>query len=375
MLLSALFVSPSFAFGDEIAAVSAGKIYTISHGTVTNGLVLIENGKITFVGSGREIPQNAKLIRAKAVLPGLIDTHTHMGTRSDWNEMAGDVNPALNIINALDPESGDFAFALSGGTTTAVITPGSGNIICGQIVIIKTAGESTVRRIVRSPAGLKMAFDLPQALRIVSEELDKARDYALRKTKAAEELKAFETDTGMEVMAQVLRREIPAHIHCIPAYAIENALRLKEKYGIDVIIEHGLEADALLDQIRNAAVPISFGPLILKQAESLPDGIPALMAAQGIRFSIHSDAPIVPSNGLLVYAAQAAKYGLDEDAALRAVTLTPAEILGISDRVGSIDVGKDADLVLLSGDPLDIFSHVEAVLIDGREAFSERKFR
>lgn len=370
-----LLVLPAFAVDQGITAVRADKIFTVSHGTIADGLILIERGKIVFVGSAREVPKNAILFRAKVVMPGLIDTHTHLGTRSDWNEYAGDANPALKIMDALNLESADFAFALSGGTTTVVVTPGSGNVICGQLVVVKTAGESYRQRVLRNPAGVKMAFDMPQALRIASDELDKARDYPLKREKAAGLGAPFERDAGMEVLAKVLRREIPAHIHCIPSYALENVLRLKEKYNIDVVIEHGLEADADLDRIRKAAVSVSFGPLLLKQAESLPDGIPALLAGAGIRFSIHSDAPIVPSNGLLVYAGQAVKYGLNEEAALKAVTLSAAEILGISDRVGSLEAGKDADLVLLTGEPLDIFSHVEAVLIDGREVFNKKDYR
>ena len=205
-----LLVLPAFALDQEITAVRADKIFTVSHGTIADGLILIEKGKIVFVGSGREVPKNAILLRAKVVIPGLIDTHTHLGTRSDWNEYAGDVNPALKIMDAINIQSEDFAFALSGGTTTTMVTPGSGNVICGQLVVIKTAGESYRQRILRNPAGVKMAFDLPQALRIASDELDKARDYSLRKKKAADRGEAFEMDAGMEALAKVLRREIPA---------------------------------------------------------------------------------------------------------------------------------------------------------------------
>jgi len=362
----------------EKLAIQAEKIYTVSRGILTNGLILIEKGKIVLVGPSEKIPANFNLIRAKTVIPGLVDTHTHLGSKSDWNEyfnkeFAGDTNPSLNIMDAIDLESVDFAFALSGGVTTVVVTPGSGNIICGELVIMKTAGHSHQARLLRNPAGLKMAFDLPQALRVVSEEFEKARKYSEEKKKAAEEGKGLAQDPQMEVLLKVLKREIPAHIHCIAFYAIENALKLKKKFNIDIILEHGLEADKLLKEIKEAAVPVSFGPMLLKQAESLPDPIPAALEKAGILFSIHSDAPIVPPNGLLLYAAQAAKYGLSEDVALRAITLGAAEILKIQDRVGSIEPGKDADLVLLDGDPLNVFTHVVSVVLDGRFVYREKE--
>ena len=379
LVLSNLALAEQKTLSNKKIAIQAEKIFTVSHGTLTDGLILIEKGKISFVGPWKKIPSDSTLIKAKVVIPGLVDTHTHLGAKSDWNEysnkeFAGDINPNLNIMDVIDQESPDFSFALSGGVTTVMVTPGSGNVICGELVILKTAGKSHQKRVLRNPAGLKMAFDFPQAFKIVSDEFEKTLEYLTNKKKAGDRGETFEQDLRMETIAKVLKREIPAHIHCIPYYAIENALKLKKKFNIDIILEHALEADKVIKKIREGAVPVSFGPLLLKQAESLPDPIPALFEKEGIKFSIHSDAPIVPPNGLLLYAAQAVKYGLSEEAALRSITLSAAEILTINNRVGSIEVGKDADLVLLDGAPFDILTHVESVLIDGNIVFNEKDF-
>jgi imidazolonepropionase-like amidohydrolase len=217
-----------------------------------------------------------------------------------------------------------------------------------------------------------MAFDTPQALSMATKTFQKAQEYAVKKAKAKETGKAFKNDLRMEILLDVLDRKIPAHIHCIPFYAIENAIELKKRFEIDIVIEHGLEADHVISGLHQAQIPISCGPLLLQQANTLPDLLPACLEKSGIKFSIHSDAPIVPPNDLLIYAAQAVRFSASREMALRAITLTAAEILRVDDRVGSIEPGKDADFVLLDGDPLDIFTHVKAVMINGKIKFQEK---
>jgi imidazolonepropionase-like amidohydrolase len=370
--------SPTQAEDENRIAIQAEKIFTISQGILHNGLILLEGGKIAYVGPVRNVSKDFSYIKAKVIIPGLIDTHAHLGAKSgEWNEnqnkvFTGDVNPSLKIIDVIDKESVDFAFALSGGVTSVAVMPGSGNIIGGELVVLKTAGDSFEKRILRNPAGLKMTLGPPQFLEVASKEFEKTRKYLEKKRRALEKGEFPEIDLTLEAMAKVLNREIPAHIHCIQFYAIEDALRLKEKFNIDVVIEHGLEADKVIPELHEKKVPISFGPLLLKQAESLPDAIPALFEKAGIKFSIHSDAPIVSAADLLLYAKQAVKYGLSEETALRSVTLSAAEILGIEDRVGSIEPGKDADLVIMDGEPLEIMTHVESILIDGKIVFQKK---
>lgn len=357
-----------------------------------DGTVLLEEGRIRELGPDVTVPEGARVIDAGGgwLLPGLIDAHTHLGVHeegegwegNDTNEMTDPVMAGVRAIDGVNPHDLGFDDALAGGVTAVNINPGSGNPIGGLAVALHTHGRYVEEMVLRSPSGLKSALG-ENPKRVYN---DKKQTPSTRLGTALVIRKAFmdaqnhmgkndddDRDPQLEALAMVLRREIPWRQHAHRADDIGTALRLADEFGYDLVLDHGTEAHLLADVLAERGVPVLIGPLFTTRSKvelrrrSLEN--PGKLAAAGVEISIITDHPVVPINFLIYQAALAVKEGLDPETALRSVTINPAKVLGLADRIGSLEPGKDADVVLWSGDPLDVMQRALTVWIGGREVY------
>ncbi|HSU70401.1 MAG TPA: amidohydrolase [Micrococcaceae bacterium] len=357
-----------------------------------DGTVLVKDGKITGLGPELKVPANAETVDAQGqwLLPGFIDAHVHLGmhpegevgSTSDVNEMTDPVMAAVRAIDAVDPFDPGFNDALAGGITSVNVNPGSGNPIGGLAIAMHTHGRYIEEMVLRSPSGLKSALGenpkrvygekkqtpstrLGTAMVIRKAFID-AQNYMAKDDPSAR-------DPRLEALAMVLRREIPWRQHCHRADDVATALRLADEFGYELVLDHGTEAHVLADVLAERGVPVLIGPLFTTKSKvelrgrSLAN--PGKLAAAGVEISIITDHPVIPINFLVHQCTLAVKEGLDPVTALRAITINPAKVLGLADRIGSIAKGKDADLVLWSGDPLDVMQRALQVWIGGKAVY------
>ena len=365
-----------------------------------DGTVLVEDGRITALGADVAAPEGAEVVDAQGrwVLPGLIDAHVHLGVweegegwaGQDTNEMTDPVMAAARALDGINPREQGFDDALSGGITSVNVNPGSGNPIGGLTVALKTYGRYVDEMVLRSPSGLKAALGenpkrvygdqkktpstrLGVAL-ILRKAFTEARNYAEKSAKATKDGEYTEGHLVNQALVQVLNREIPWRQHCHRADDIATAIRIAEEFGYQLVLDHGTESYLVADLVAEKGVPVLYGPLIVSRSkvevrERTPSA-PGILDRAGVQVSIINDHPVVPIEHLITQVALAVKEGMDRDAALRSVTINPATVMGVADRVGSLAVGKDADLVLWSGDPIDLQSRALRVWIEGREVYS-----
>ncbi|MEN6414687.1 MAG: amidohydrolase [Veillonellales bacterium] len=373
-------------------AFTGGTVLTMCQPPLAGGTVLLHNGKITAVGMNIAVPADCAIIdvSGKVITPGLIDAHTHLGIYAeslDWsgedvNEISQPVTPALDVIDALNPADVGLADACGGGVTTVMVAPGSANPIGGQCMVIKTRRRSSVEdMVVVRHAGLKVAFgENPRRVygeqkkmpvtrmataALIRETLLKGREYL-----AQQKSKDHKLDFGMEAVARVLRKEMPLRAHAHRADDIVTALRIAREFDLDIVIEHATEGYLIPDVLVKEQAKVVLGPLFITRGKmELKDAswrAPAILAKQGILFSLISDHPVVPSRFLPIYAGMAARFGLPREQALRSITVDAAKILGLDNFIGSLAPGKDADLVVWSDDPLLLSAKPELVVIDGQ---------
>jgi imidazolonepropionase-like amidohydrolase len=319
-----------------------------------------------------------------------VDAHVHLGTHEegegsagdDTNEMTDPVMAGVRVLDAINPYDPGFDDALAGGITTVNVNPGSGNPIGGLAVAIHTHGRYIEEMLLRSPSGLKSALgENPKRVYGGKDKTPSTRlGTALVIRKAFKDAQNYmgkddenARDPHLEALAMVLRREIPWRQHAHRADDIATALRLADEFGYDLVLDHGTEAHLLADVLAERGTPVLIGPLFTTKSKvelrgrSLAN--PGKLAAAGVEISIITDHPVIPINFLVHQATLAIKEGLDRTTALRSITLNPAKVLGLADRLGSLAVGKDADVVLWSGDPLDVMQRALTVWIGGREVY------
>jgi imidazolonepropionase-like amidohydrolase len=391
----------------ETIAITGGRVVPVEGKPIEGGTVLITDGVITAVaGPGFAVPADFLRVDAtgKWVLPGFIDAHTHLGAREegegwaghDTNELTGPVQAHVRVLDAINPADEGFRDALAGGVLAAGITPGSGNPIGGQTVAVRCWGLTVDDMVLRSPAGMKSALG-ENPKRVVGERrvnpssrlgtaaairsalvdaaayLAKIEDQELSNAASERTVATPARDLKLEALARVLRREIPWRQHCHRADDIATALRLAAEFGYDLVLDHCTEGYLIAPKIAAAGVPVVTGPLITARSKvelrNRTLANPGVLAAAGIMVAIATDHPVVPVHLLPLQAALAVKEGMDREAALRAVTINPATIMRVSDRIGSLVPGKDADLVIWSGDPFDVMSRAETAYIRGREVY------
>ena len=386
-------------------AIVGGRVVPVEGEPVEGGTVLVRDGKIAAVeGPGFTVPSGFVVVDAagKWVLPGFIDAHAHAGVHEEAEGWAGqdtnertDPNTAhVRALDAINPADQGFRDAITGGVLAVNVNPGSANPIGGQTAAIKCWGRTVDEMVLRSPAGLKSALgENPKRVygernetpstrlgtaavirgAFVAAQNYQAKLEASASSSDSSERAVVERDLRLEALSRVLRREIPWRQHCHRADDIATAMRMAREFGYELVIDHGTEAYLLADQIAAASIPVIIGPLFTSRSKvelrnrSLAN--PGRLAAAGVTIAITTDHPVVPINFLIHQATLAVKEGLDPATAIRAVTITPARIIGVDDRLGSLSVGKDADLVIWSGDPLDVMSRAERAFIDGQEIY------
>jgi len=384
-------------------AIVGGRVIPIAGQPVDAGTVLIADGKIVAVGAEVSVPDGARVIDATGswVLPGFIEAHGHVGVSEeaqgwagqDTNEMTDPVTAQVRAIDAINPADLGFRDAISGGVLAVNVNPGSGNPIGGQTVALKCWGRTVDEMVLREPSGMKSALG-ENPKRVYSEQhktpstrlgtaavirgaLVDAANYLERldseQRKPEDKREPVDRDLKLEALGKVLRREIPWRQHCHRADDIATAIRIADEFGYDLVIDHGTEAYLLADIIAARGTPVIIGPLLTSRSKvelaNRSMANPGRLARAGVTIAITTDHPVVPINFLAHQAALAVKDGLDRRVALEALTINPARIAGIDGRLGSIEVGKDADLVIWSGDPLDVLSRVQRALIEGVQIY------
>ena len=371
------------------------KLYTMEQeGFVPGGDVLIEGEKIARVGVNLSAG-DAKVIDAHGayVTPGLIDAHCHIGMwedgqtdhDGDGNEMTDPVTPQLRALDAINPTDRCFAEAVRAGVVTVATGPGSANVLGGQFLAMKTAGDSLAQMLVREPLALKAAFgENPKSVygvqskrpqtrmataAIVREAFYEAQEY-MRKCANPDPEKRPAFNLKNETLCKALRRELPVKMHAHRADDILTAIRLAQEFHLRASIEHCTEGYLIAEELRRAGVGVILGPLISERSKpelkNLTMAAPAILHRAGVSFALMSDHGVIPIQYLPVEAGLCVREGLPEMEAMRALTVNAARVLGLEDRVGSLAAGKDADVVIFDGHPLETRTHVSMVVVNGQ---------
>ncbi len=380
--------------------IKNGKIYTMAGEVIENGSILIKEGKIVEVGKDIIAPLDAEVIDAEGrmVTPGFIDAHCHLGMweesigfeGEDGNEMTDPVTPHLRAIDAINPMDIAFEEAYQGGVTTAVTGPGSANVIGGTFVALKTYGNRVDDMIIKDPVAMKVAFgENPKRVydaqkkspmtrmataAILRETLFKAKTYLEKKEKAEDPSKMPDYDMKMEALIPVLKKEIPIKAHAHRADDIFTSLRIAKEFDIDITLDHCTEGHLIAAELAKEGKAAIVGPSLGNRSKfelkNLTFETPKVLNEAGVKIAIITDSPVVPLYYLPLCAGLAHKAGLDEMEALKAITINPAEIIGLSHRIGSIEVGKDADIVIFDGNPIkDVDCKTFATIIDGEVVY------
>ena len=373
-----------------------GMIYDGVNPQPYQGDVVIREGRIAAVGGGAEpLPGEEILdVSGKRVYPGLVDAHSHLGLDNygmgyegwDYNELGDILSPQLRAVDSFNPLEKGVALALAGGVTTVGTGPGSANVLGGTFIAVKTWGRCVDDMIVKDPVAMKCAFgenpkrcyrEKGNSARMTTasrlrEALFRARDYMERKEAAGEDaLKRPAFDMKLEALLPVLRGEIPLKAHAHRADDICTAIRIAKEFGLKLTLEHCTEGHLIVDEVARSGAPAAVGPTLTNASKielvNKTFDTPGILARAGVQVSIITDNPVIPQQYLPLCAGLAVKAGMDPFAALQAITINPARHLGVADRVGSLEVGKDGDAVIADGDIMVSSTHVEAVIVNGRK--------
>lgn len=386
--------------------VKGAKIYTVTGPVLDPGMMLIDDkGRIAAIGEQVDAPAGVEVldITGKVVLPGLIDAHSHVGIWGDGegapgydgNEMPDPINAKVNALDATNPFQRSFASAREGGITTLQITPGSGNPIGGLAFACKTAGTVIDDMVIKNPTGLKGAlgenpkrahgqrFKHAPSTRMgiagmIRDYFRKAKEYGEKKAKAEEEGKPFARDLNLEPGLMVLKKEIPFRVHAHRHDDIATVVRLCEELDINYSIEHCTDGHLIADFLGKHRVIAHVGPGLSSRSKvetrNYTDRNAAVLARHGVKVCLMTDHPFLDCRYFMVYAAVAHKHGLGFEDTLKAITINPAESLGIADRVGSLEAGKDADFIVLSGEPFTYKTVILATYIEGKCVWERPKY-
>lgn len=376
--------------------IKNGKVFTMAGANYEDGCILINKGKIIEVGNNITPPEGTKIIDAKSgwVLPGLIDAHCHIGLMEegigvegmDVNEATDPITPHMRAIDGINPLDPAFAEAVKAGITTVMTGPGSANVIGGQFVVMKTKGVSIDEMVIQEPAAVKIAFgENPKRIyksknkmpmtrmgtaALLRETLTKAKIYKLKKDAAKVKGYNFDIDIKMEALIPVLDKKIPFKVHAHRADDLLTAIRIAKEFDISLTLDHCTEGQLIIEQIKNAGVPVILGPTMSfrskVETKNKSFNTAKVLNEAGIKFAIMTDHPVIAIEYLPISVGLSVKAGLNMVEGLKAITINAAEILGIKHRVGSIEKGKDADIAIYDGNPMEIFTNTLYTIIDGK---------
>ena len=360
-------------------AIRAGRIWTAADGVITDGVIIVKDGKIHAVGKELDVHAEAKILDMsdKDVIPGLIDAHCHVGLSLDIfaeiDETVSAVTPDMQILDAFDPLADDVTKTRSSGVTTVMLAPGNKNPIAGQTAIVKLYGNKMNDCVLKRKAGVKLSLR-DEALMADRRPTSRAGLMALLREQfnQAKAYKDDEYDPCGEVLKRVADGNVPAYICAYTVDEIASAVSLVDEYGLKAVLIGAEQGDEIADVIAERDIPVIYAPLLLFSKDKDLKRV-AKIAESGIKLAFSSTAPKTALHDLRTSAILATKYGISPEVALKSLTIHAAEILGIADRVGSIEKGKDADLVILNGDPLQLTSNIEMVIINGHIVYKRQE--
>ena len=376
-----------------------GIVHTMDGPVIPDGFVVFEGKTITAVGPMEALPAgySGPVLDAAGghIFPGLVDAHCHLGLwgdglgfeADDGNESTDPCTPHLRGLDGVNPLDRCFQEARRGGVTTVLTGPGSANPIAGQFLALKTTGRWVDEMVVKAPAAMKFALgENPKSVynerketpitrmataALIRENLSKAQEYQAKQAKAQDDPDTDppDFDPKLEALLPVLRGILPAHFHAHRADDIATAVRISREFGLNFAIVHGTEGYKVAPLLASAGVPVITGPCLTDRSKPELVGQtldnPVLLAQAGVKVAICTDHPVIPIQHLPICAAMAVRAGMDPEDALAAVTRNPAEIAGLGDRLGVLAPGRDADIVVTQGHPLDWTCRLAAVFIDG----------
>lgn len=385
--------------------IKNGRVLTMGpQGTLENGQVLIRDGKIAAAGTDLDAPE-ARVLDARGgyVLPGLIDAHCHIGIYEtaigfpgdDGNETSEPVTPQLHAVDGICPTDPEYGVAVRSGVTTVATGPGSSNPIAGDFVAMKTWGRTVDEMVLRSPLAMKMAFgENPKnsfgrngrmpvtrmaTASLIRDALYRAKEYAEKKDRAqGDPAKMPGYDCKLEALEPVVRRRLPVKAHCHRAEDIMTVLRLAKELDLRVTLDHCTEGYLIADEIAGSGFPAILGPLggFPQKPEVARQSLEAagILHRAGVKVAVMTDLPANHLWYLPIAVGMCVGAGLPEEEGFRTITSSAAEILGIEDRVGSLEAGKDGDVAVFSGNPIrDLWCRCTAVVVDGVIRFQENR--
>lgn len=384
--------------------IKNGKILTITGPVYENGFVLIENGKIKAVGT--DIPNmQADIpvldVKGAWVMPGIIEAHCHVGITEqkkgfegdDCNETTDPVMPYLKAIDAINPMDAAFDDAVKAGITGTMIGPGSANVVGGQFAFLKTKSRIVDELVVLEPAAMKVALgENPKKNysdqqkspvtrmaigALLRQALFEAKAYEKQKEAAKKAGKDIEMDFKKECWLPVLKKEIPLKVHAHRVDDILTALRIAKTFDVNITLDHCSEGHLIADTIARSHFPAIVGPSMAARSKIEVQNVDfktsGLLHKAGVKVAITTDHPVIPIQYLPICAGFAAKEGLGIEEGLKAITINAAEICGVADRVGSLEVGKDADIAIFDGNPMEVFTHTVYTIINGKIVYDKAK--
>jgi imidazolonepropionase-like amidohydrolase len=375
--------------------VKNGMIHDAIHPEAFLADILAENGKIRAIGENLAVPDGAEIVNAEGlqVYPGFVEAHGHIGLDGygigyegmDYNEMNDILSPQMRGIDGVKPLDAAFPKAAAAGVTCVCVGPGSANVLGGTFTTVKTAGKRVDDMVVRDNVAMKCAFgenpkrvyrDKKDSSRMTTaallrEILFKAREYMEKKENAGDDIsKRPAFDIKLEALIPVLKKEIPLKAHAHAAEDLFTALRIAREFDLKITLEHVTEGHLIVEELAKENVPLAVGPTLTSASKyelrNKSWTTPGLLAAAGCQVSIITDSPVIPQEYLPLCAGLAVQAGMDPFAALQAITINPARHAGIADRVGSLEAGKDADIVITDGCPFQVSTTVKHVFINGK---------
>ncbi len=383
--------------------IIGGTIKTMAGGDILDGCIRIENGKIAEIGKRDEVDfhpvsgERVIEIRKGIIMPGIIEAHCHMGISEEKKGMEGDdcnetvdpMTPQLRAIDAINTMDAAFDDAVRAGITSAMIGPGSSNVVGGQFVFLKTKGRRVDDLVVKAPAAMKVAFgENPKVnysgqgkspstrmaiAAMLREELTQAFSYEEKKRKALQNGEDFQEDFAMECWLPVVRREIPlkAHVHRVDD--IFTAVRIAREFRLKMTLDHCSEGHLIAEELAKEGFPAIVGPDLASRSkievQNMAFKTVGVLNKAGLMTAVTTDHPVSLIQSLPLCAGLAVKAGLDMEEGYKAITIHPAVICGVGHRGGSLEAGKDADIAVFDGNPMEVFTNTLYTIIDGQVVY------